>query len=60
LHVLAALAAAGLEQREHAIAQLRRAIALDPDLGLTPEDQSPRVLELLQEARSQHPGPSRP
>jgi LysM repeat protein len=51
-HVVAAAAATGLDRRELAVAELRRALALDPDLELAPEAASPRVRELLEVARS--------
>jgi len=50
-HLLAAMAAAGLEDRERALAEFERAFALDPEVRLAPEDQSPRLLELFQLAR---------
>lgn len=48
-HVLAGMAAAGLERRERAIEEFRRAFALDPDLELSAQS-SPRILELAEEA----------
>ena len=51
-HVAAATAATGLDRRELALAELRSALVLEPDLELTPEDASPRVRELLEVARA--------
>ena len=50
-HALAALAAAGLEQRERAISEFRLAFALDPTLELSPDDASPRIQALVAAAR---------
>ncbi len=50
-HALAALAAAGLEERDRAISEFRLAFALDPGLKLSPEDASPRIQELVAAAR---------
>jgi LysM repeat protein len=50
-HVLAGMSAAGLEDRERAIAEFERAFALDADAQLDPADQSPRLVELFQLAR---------
>jgi LysM repeat protein len=50
-HVVAALAAAGLEQRDRAIAEFRLAFALDPGLQLSQDDASPRIQELAAAAR---------
>jgi hypothetical protein len=50
-HMVSGMAAAGLGQREHAIAEFRQALALAPDLPLDPERSSPRVLELVEAAR---------
>ncbi len=51
-HLVVAMAAVGLDQRDRAIGELRRAFALDPGLRLDPDTSSPRILELAQEARS--------
>jgi tetratricopeptide (TPR) repeat protein len=51
-HVLAAMASAGLEERDRAVAEFERAFALDPDAHLELGDRSPRLLELIQVARS--------
>jgi LysM repeat protein len=51
-HMVSGMAAAGLGQREHAIAEFREALALAPDLPLDPERSSPRVLELVEAARA--------
>ncbi|HEU4429441.1 MAG TPA: LysM peptidoglycan-binding domain-containing protein [Myxococcota bacterium] len=50
-HLLAGMAAAGLEERERALTEFEHAFALDPDAELAPEDRSPRLLELFQLAR---------
>jgi LysM repeat protein len=50
-HLLAALAAAGLEDRPRAISELRAAFALDPNVVPDPEDRSPRIDELVAAAR---------
>jgi LysM repeat protein len=50
-HVVAGMAAAGLEHRELAIDEFRRAIHLDPEVAFDPEKTSPRVLELVTAAR---------
>ncbi len=50
-HLLAALAAAGLEDRERAINELRVAFSLDPNVMPDPEDRSPRIDELIAAAR---------
>jgi hypothetical protein len=47
-HLLAAMAAAGLEDPERARAEMARAVALDPATRLAPEDRSPRLVELLE------------
>lgn len=52
LHVVAGMAAAGLEQRGRAIEEFRRALALAPHLVLDPQRSSPRVLELVDAARA--------
>lgn len=51
-HLIAGLSAAGLEQREGAIAEFRRALEVDPSLACPPEDCSPRIQELVDAARS--------
>ena len=55
-HLLAGMAAAGLEDRERALAEFERAFALDPDAQLAFEDQSPRLVELLQLAKAARAG----
>jgi LysM repeat protein len=50
-HMLAGMSAAGLEDRERAVAEFERAFALDADAQLDPADQSPRLVELFQLAR---------
>ena len=51
-HTVSGMAAAGLGQRERAIAEFRQALAFAPDLPLDPERSSPRVLELVEAARA--------
>jgi len=51
-HVVAATAATGLDRRDRAIEEFRRALALDPDLELSSDEASPRVREVLAAARS--------
>jgi len=55
-HVVAGMAAAGLEQRERAIVEFRHALDLAPDLALDPDRSSPRVLELVELARERPAG----
>jgi LysM repeat protein len=50
-HMLAALAATGLEDRERAISEMRVAFTLDPEVVPAPEDRSPRIDELIAAAR---------
>jgi len=50
-HFVAGMAAAGLDRRERAIEEFRRAFVLDPNLELEPEKTSPRIVELLSAAR---------
>jgi len=50
-HFVAGMAAAGLDQRERAIGEFRRAFELNPKLQVEPEGSSPRVVELLSAAR---------
>jgi hypothetical protein len=50
-HVVAGIAAVGLEQPERALAELRRAVSLDPQAALENEDRSPRLVELFRVAR---------
>lgn len=50
-HVVAGTAAAGLARRERAIDEFRSAFALDPHLELASGTTSPRILELVSEAR---------
>ena len=54
-HFVAGTAAAGLDRRERAIEEFRRALVLDPKLDVEPEKTSPRIVELLSAAR---PNPS--
>ena len=54
-HFVAGTAAAGLDRRERAIEEFRRAYVLDPRLDVAPEMTSPRIVELLSAAR---PSPS--
>jgi hypothetical protein len=56
-HLLAGMAAAGLEDRKRAIAEFERAFALDPTAKLAPEDRSPRLVELVEASRAQHRDP---
>jgi LysM repeat protein len=51
-HVVAGMAAAGLEHRELAIDEFRRALTLDPEVAFDPDRTSPRVLELVTAARA--------
>lgn len=51
-HVVAGMASAGLDRKDLAIQAFRRAFALDPSLAFSPETTSPRVLELVSEARA--------
>jgi LysM repeat protein len=55
-HVVAGMAAAGLDRRERAIGEFRQAFALDPTLELAEDTTSPRILDLVSAAR---PAPSR-
>lgn len=50
-HFVAGMAAAGLDQRERAIGEFRRAFVLNPKLEIEPEGTSPRIVELLSAAR---------
>jgi tetratricopeptide (TPR) repeat protein len=50
-HVVAGMAAAGLDQRERAIGEFRQAFALDPTLQLAADTTSPRILDLVSAAR---------
>ena len=54
-HVVAGMAAAGLDQRERAIAEFSRAFELDPTLELTADTASPRILDLVGAARAAPP-----
>ena len=56
-HVLTAMAAAGLEDRERAVAEFGRALALDPATELDVDDRSPRLVELYEIARAKRSGP---
>jgi hypothetical protein len=49
------MAAAGLDQRERAIGEFRQAFVLDPDLQLTADTTSPRILDLMGAARAAPP-----
>ena len=51
-HIVAATAEVGLGRREWAVRELRHAFALNPRLELTAETTSPRLLELVSEART--------
>jgi len=51
-HLVAGMAAAGLEQRERAIEEFRHALDLEPNLAVDPQRSSPRVVELVEMARS--------
>jgi len=55
-HVVAGSAATGLDHPERAIEEFRRALVLDPKLELDSDTTSPRILELVSQAR---PGPER-
>ncbi|MEX2206067.1 MAG: hypothetical protein WEF50_07570 [Myxococcota bacterium] len=50
-HFVAGMAAAGLDRRERAIEEFRRAFVLNPKLEVEPERTSPRIVELLSAAR---------
>jgi LysM repeat protein len=52
-HVLAGTAATGLDQPDQALTEFRHALALDPHLKLPEGSTSPRVRELLAQARAQ-------
>ncbi|HTO54903.1 MAG TPA: LysM domain-containing protein [Myxococcota bacterium] len=52
-HVVAGTAATGLDQPDRALTEFRRALALDPKLELPESSTSPRVRELVSQARSQ-------
>jgi|GEM_PF-6173901 len=49
-YLLAGMAAAALDQRERALALFGAAFALDPDIPVTREQTSPRILELVDQA----------
>ena len=51
-HVVAGTAATGLDRRDRAVEEFRRALAFDPKLELSSDEASPRVRELLAAARS--------
>jgi LysM repeat protein len=51
-HVVAGIAATGLDRRDRAIAEFRRALDLDPKLELESQATSPRVRALMAEART--------
>ena len=55
-HVVAGMAAAGLDRRERAIGEVRQAYVFDPGLQLSEDETSPRILDLVGAAR---PSPSR-
>ena len=48
--LLAGMAAAALDQRERASALFGAAFALEPALELPPEETSPRILEIVEDA----------
>jgi LysM repeat protein len=50
-HVVAGISAVGLEERGRGLAEFQRAVALDPEATLDPEDRSPRLVELFRLAR---------
>lgn len=50
-HLVAGMAAAGLDRRDRAIEEFRQAFALDPGLKLAPEMTSPRILDLASAAQ---------
>jgi LysM repeat protein len=54
-YLLAGMAAAALDQRERAIALFRASLALEPQPSLAREETSPRILELVEEARARAP-----
>jgi len=58
-HLVAGTAATGLDRRDEAVEEFRRALALDPNLELAPDSTSPRVRELLEVARTS-PLPEQP
>jgi tetratricopeptide (TPR) repeat protein len=51
-HLLAGMAAAALDQRERALEHFRASLDLEPRPSLAREDTSPRILELVEEARA--------
>lgn len=51
-HVVSGMASAGLDRNERAVEAFRQAFALDPSLDFSAETTSPRVLELVSEARA--------
>ena len=54
-HVVAGMAAAGLDRRERAIGEFRQAFAFDPTLELAEDTTSPLILDLVSAARSTPP-----
>jgi hypothetical protein len=54
-HVVAGMAAAGLDRRERAIGEFRQAFAFDPTLELAADTTSPRILDLVSAARPAPP-----
>jgi len=54
-HVVAGMAAAGLDRRERAIGEFRHAFVLDPTLELAEDASSPRILDLVSAARPAQP-----
>ena len=54
-HVVAGMAAAGLDRRERAIGEFRQAFVFDPTLELAEDTTSPRILDLVSAARPAPP-----
>ena len=54
-HMVAGIAAVGLEEHDRALAELRRAVTLDPEASLGPDDRSPRLVELFRLAHDASP-----
>jgi LysM repeat protein len=54
-HVVAGIAAAGLDRRARAIGEFRQAFVLDPTLELAEDASSPRILDLVSAARQAQP-----
>ena len=51
-HVVAGSAATGLDRSDRAIAELRHALELDPNLELDADTTSPRILDMVSQLRS--------